>query len=158
LKIRENRLKWENDYRSYNFYRYTIEEIINEFVPVSEWYLYQKEKNHKINPTFQFCICERPYITSSIRLFDAVKILRHANEHWNLNEYNKSFVERAYFHIHEVSRYLSKYCKYKKQQNKINQLLRYLNDHNYDTLNNTRLLELFLIFFEIQTYIESLKR
>jgi len=158
LKVRENTIKWRKDYRHYRAYEDTIEEIVNEFIPVSDSSFYNKNTFNKINPSFDYCVCQRPYITSKIKLFDAVKILRYGYENFNLYEYNRAFLERTYFHIYEVARYFDKYCKYKKQSENIRKLLTHLNYHNFDSENSQRLIELFLIFFEIQTYIESLKK
>ena len=159
LKVRENVFNWGGDYyRSCRPYEYTVEEIVNEFCPVSNHIFYSKEERNRINPTFHYCICHRPYLTSKIKLFDAVKLLIEMQENFNSSEFNREFIEQSYSQIHEVASYLDKYAKYKRQTEKIRKLLRHLSYHNFDTENPKRLMELFLQFFEIQTYIIDQKR
>jgi hypothetical protein len=157
LKVRENAYKWKGTYRNYNPYEYTIEEIVNEYFPIGDLF-YRKEDQSRINPTFTYCICKRPYLVGKIKLFDAVKILIDMQENFNFNEFNHQFIEQAYSQIHEVAAYLDKYAKYKRQTEKIRHLLRHLNSHSFDTENPRRLIELFIQFFEIQTYIISQKQ
>jgi len=157
LKVRENACKWRGSYRSYRPYEYTIEEIVSEYFPIGDLFM-RKEDVDKINPAFTYCICKRPYLVGKIKLFDAVQLLIDMQENFNSTEFNQHFIERTYFHIHEVARHLDKYAKYKRQTEKIRMLLRHLNQHTCNTENPRRLLELFLLFFEIQTYIIDQKR
>ena len=158
LKVRENAYKWGNDYyRGCRPYEYTVEEIVHEYFPMGDVF-FRKEDQSRINPSFTYCICRRPYLVGKIKLFDAVKLLIDMQEDFNSSEFNYEFIYQAYSQIHEVARYLDKYAKYKRQTEKIRLLLNHLNAHTYDTENPQRLIKLFLIFFEIQTYIISQKR
>lgn len=158
LKVRENAYKWKDNYfRTLRTYEDTIEEIVNEYFPVGDLF-YRKEDRSRINPTFTYCICKRPYLVGKIKLFDAIKLLVDMQENFNCSEFNHQFIECAYAQIHEVARYLDRYAKYKRQTAKIRLLLNHLNSHTFDTENPRRLIELFILFFEVQTYIIDQKR
>ena len=155
LKVRENAYKWSGDCRAYRPYEYTVQEIVNVYFPVDGSFPFRKEKQSRVNPSFNYCICKRPYITSEIHLFDAVNLVMESQENFSLHEFNDSFLTQIYSQIYEVARYLDKYNKYKRKKEEIRLLLRHLNTLNFDPRNNDRITKLFILFFEIQSYINS---
>ena len=147
LKIKENDINNCNGY--YNGYHKVISDIVFELVPNSY------NRNHiisKINPEYQYKICDRPYLTRYVDLFTAVGLIHDSP--W-ANYGSKEFRERTYFHLSNVVKHMATYKKYGRYKKEINSIMLHLKPWEFDTKNSTRITKLYTIFFDIITNLKS---
>lgn len=110
------------------------------------------ERGSESNPTVRYTVCQRPHLCSQIRLFEAIRIITTWDYPPSIMHCN--FRDRVVESVRRTAEYYHKYAKYKYQWIEIRRLIKGL-DRYYNCFDEKIYKDLFLIFFEIQSSINT---